>query len=75
MAENSLRQNAEDFITYKRNLGYVYCGQDWILKHYVDHAETVAEEISCPSKNVTDSFISQISDSENTLYLAVCTLR
>lgn len=75
MTENSLRQNAEDFINYKRNLGYIYCSQDWILKHYVDHAESVAEEISCPSKNITESFLSHISASENTLYLATCTLR
>ena len=35
----SLRENAADFIVYKRSIGYVYDGSERLLNRYVDYAE------------------------------------
>lgn len=75
MTEQSLRQNAEDFITYKRALGYVYDGQARLLNNYVNYVENHPFAASVPTKEVTDEYISSISSSSATLYGTVSVLR
>lgn len=75
MNEHSLRQHAEDFVVYKRTLGYVYDSQEGYLKKYVDFVERCPFFPNIPTKRVTDEYIGSISSSNATLYGTVSVLR
>lgn len=75
MTERSLRQHADDFVAYKKNLGYVYDGQAWYLNNYVSFVERRSSTISIPTKEVTDEYMEAISSSNATLYGTVSVLR
>lgn len=75
MTERSLRQHADDFIAYKRTLGYIYDGQARLLNNYVNFAEKHPSIPSIPTKEVTDEYMETISSSSATLYGVVCVLR
>lgn len=75
MSDHSIRQNAEDFIVYKRSLGYVYDGSAGILDRYICYAQEAVRGICYPQKSVTDEYLRSISDSEATLYQTVSVLR
>lgn len=75
MNEASLRQHADNFITYKRSLGYVYNGQAGLLNNYVTFAERFPSVVNIPTKEVTDNYISSISSSTAMLYGTVSVLR
>lgn len=74
MSEPCLRNFASDFILYKRSLGYSYQSAEWLMEKYVQFAEknTTAP---VPEKEITDDFLSLLSDAPGTLYQAVCLLR
>ena len=75
MTEHSLRQHADDFVTYKKSIGYVYDGQAWLLNNYVNFAESSTSVPSIPTKEVTDEYMELISSSDATLYNTVSVLR
>ena len=75
MAEKGLRQYANDFIVYKRSIGYVYAESGSLLNRYVDYAEKASAGIRFPTKGVTDNYLSALSGSETTLYGTVSVLR
>ena len=71
----SLRENAADFIVYKRSIGYVYDGSERLLNRYVDYAEKAEAGIQYPTKAVTDNYLAKISNAAGTLYGSVAVLR
>ena len=75
MTERSLQQHADDFVAYKRSLGYVYDGQANFLNNYVRFAERHPSIPCIPTKEVTDEYMGWISSSSATLYGTVSVLR
>ena len=75
MAEQSMRQHAEDFIVYKKTLGYVYDGPGRALTRYVEFVEHTLPGLIIPAKSVTDDYLASVSDSAATLYHTVSVLR
>ena len=71
----SLRENAADFIVYKKSIGYVYDGSERLLNRYVDYAEKAEAGIQYPIKAVTDNYLAKISNAAGTLYGSVAVLR
>ncbi len=67
----SLRENAADFIVYKRSIGYVYDSSERLLNRYVDYAEKAEAGIQYPVKAVTDNYLAKISNASGTLYGSV----
>lgn len=74
MDDRTLRENAIDFINYKRSLGYTYEGQEYVLNRYVTFAETRISS-SIPVKCITEEFLSALADAPGTLYQAASVLR
>ena len=68
MPEYSMRQYAEDFIVYKKALGYVYDGPERTLYRYVEFVESTSPSLVIPAKTVTDDYLASVSDSAATLY-------
>lgn len=71
----SLRENAADFIVYKRSIGYMYDDSERLLNRYVDYAEKAEAGIRYPTKAVTDNYLAKISHARGTLYGSVAVLR
>ena len=70
-----LRENAADFIVYKRSIGYMYDDSERLLNRYVDYAEKAEAGIRYPTKAVTDNYLAKISHARGTLYGSVAVLR
>ena len=49
MTESGLRKRADDFVSYKRTLGYIYDGQAWLLNKYVIFAESCVSAPDIPT--------------------------
>lgn len=75
MTNQSIRQNAEDFVVYKKSIGYMYESLTWNVQKYVSFVEERDPDTSYPTKKVTDEFLNTMSDSPGTLYQTVCVLR
>ena len=75
MADQKIRKNANDFIVYKKSLGYVYNSSEKLLNRYVSYAENAVADIQYPTKEVIDEYFSEISGAEGTLYGSVAVLR
>jgi integrase len=75
MSEQTLREYASDFIQYKKALGYVYDGQEYLLNRYVAFAESVDSAAPFPTKECVNAFIDSLSDVPGTLYQTVSVLR
>lgn len=73
--QKKIRQLAEDFIIYKRSIGYVYDSQEHLLNRYINYVEKVDADTVYPEKCVTDKYLSSISEAPGTLYSMVSTLR
>jgi len=74
-SNKKLRQLADDFIEYKKSIGYVYNSQQDLLNQYVDYAEKASPDIIYPEKSVTDKYLGSLSGAPGTLYGMTCTLR
>ncbi|WP_230399288.1 tyrosine-type recombinase/integrase [Novisyntrophococcus fermenticellae] len=70
-----IRQLADDFIVYKKSLGYVYDSPQRLLNRYVDYVEQVSPNIIYPEKYVTDKYLGSLSGAPGTLYGMISTLR
>ena len=75
MTDQTIRQNAEDFIIYKKSLGYIYETLEWNINKYVSFVEERDPDAIYPTKEITESFLKTIADSPGTLYTTVCVLR
>lgn len=75
MTKRSLRHNAEEFITYKRSIGYVYDGPAEFLNNYINYAENIPSAEGIPTKELIDEYIDTISSSAATLYGTISVLR
>lgn len=75
MTNRTIRQNAEDFIVYKRSLGKNYESLTWNIYKYVSFVEDTDSDACYPTKITTEEFISTMSDSPGTLYQTVSVLR
>ena len=71
----SLRQNAETFLLYKRSIGYIYDTQEFYLMNYVHYAERTSPGISVPNKQTIEGYLSTLSVSAGSLYNATAVLR
>jgi len=74
MAKQSLRTHTDDFIRYKRSVGYVYDKPAYILNRYVTFAEKM-DPSQVPTKTAVNGFLESLSDVPGTLYQAVSALR
>lgn len=74
MSDRTLRENVAEFIAYKRSLGYIYEGQEYMLDRYARFAESRTLS-PIPLKSVTDEFLSVLADAPGTMYQAVTSLR
>lgn len=74
MSDRTLRENAIEFIHYKRSLGYTYEAQEYLLERYVKFAES-RTSLPVPLKSITDEYLSALTDAVGTLYQMVSVLR
>lgn len=72
---NSLKQYLDEFLIYKRSLGYVYETQFYYLKRYGEYVMSVDSECSFPEKSITDNYLKELSGAPGTLYVTVACLR
>ena len=75
MADHSMRQYADEFIVYKKSLGYSYEGPARALENYVQSVEKTVPGLDIPTKSVTDEYLASVSNSAATLYHTVSVLR
>ena len=71
----SLRILAEEFILYKRSIGYVYETQEFYLMNYVACAESISENMCLSDKNTVTIFLGAYSNSPGSLYNATTVIR
>lgn len=72
---DTLRVWAEDFILYKRGIGYVYEVQEHYLMNYVCYAEGISPEIRFLDKETVTGYLNTFSDLPGSLYNATAVLR
>ena len=71
----SLRQNAENFLLYKRSLGYIYNTQEFYLMNFIRFAEKTFPGINTTSKETIEGYLNSLSASAGSLYNATAVLR
>jgi integrase len=71
----SLQALAEEFISYKQDIGYIYETQEKYLVNYVMYAEKHSPGISLPNKVTIVNFIDTLSHSPGSQYNATAALR
>ena len=71
----SLLQRAENFLAYKRSIGYVYGTQEFYLMNYVVYAQRALPDVCTPDKETIAGYLSTFSDSAGSLYNAIAVLR
>lgn len=71
----TLRILAEEFILYKRSIGYVYSTQEFYLMNYVACAESIIPDIHIPDRNTVSNFLDSFSNSTGSLYNAIAVIR
>ena len=74
-SNKKLCQLADEFILYKKSLGYVYDSQQGLLNRYVDYTERISSDFIYPEKCVTDKYLDSLKGSSGTLYGTVCVIR
>lgn len=71
----SLQLLAEEFISYKQNIGFIYENQEYFLFKYTMYAEMYSPGISVPDKDTITGFLNTLSNSPGSLYNATAVLR
>ena len=74
-AQKLLSMLAEEFVLYKRSIGYVYKTQELYLMNYVACAESISSGICLPDKNTVSHFLGTFSSSPGSLYNATAVIR
>lgn len=75
MTGQTIGDQIESFIIYKRSLGYVYGTQERYLRHYRKHMEDAFPHLALPDKESTDSFLDKFRGQTGGLYNAIAPLR
>lgn len=75
MKKATIGERIDDFITYKRSLGYVYDTQERYLRHYQRHMEERYPHLDLPDKASTDCFLDKYREQPGGLYNAMAPLR
>ncbi len=70
-----IRRLAEEFILYKKSLGYQYDSEQYYLKKYVDYAEKVCCNLAWPEKAITPKYMESLAERQGTLCGTITTLR
>ena len=69
MKKTTIGEKIDDFIMYKRSLGYVYDTAERYLKHYQRHMEEQYPHLDLPDKNSTDSFLDKYKGKTGANYI------
>lgn len=75
MTSTAIGTRIDEFIAYKRSLGYVYDTQERYLKHYQTHMDVNYPLLELPDKESTDRFLDQYQGQSGGLYNAIAPLR
>ena len=75
MKKTTIGEKIDDFITYKRSLGYAYDTPERYLKHYQRHMEEQYPHLDLPDKESTDCFLDKYKGQTGGLYNAMAPLR
>lgn len=75
MTSTTIGTKIDEFIAYKRSLGYVYDTQERYLKHYQKHMDENYPLLELPDKESTDSFLDKFQGQSGGLYNAIAPLR
>ena len=70
-----LRQHAEEFLVYKRDLGYLYESQERYLFKYVSYAEKSCANVEYPTKVVVETYLDTMKNSGSNLFATSAVLR
>lgn len=75
MKKTTIGEKIDDFITYKRSLGYAYDTPERYLKHYQHYVEEQYPHLNLPDKESTDGFLDKYKGQTGGLYNAMAPLR
>lgn len=75
MHNNVLFTLADQFVTYKRQNGYVYQTGAYYLRKYIQFAAEANSEITVPDKKSVEDFLEKYEDAPGSLYNAAAFLR
>ncbi|MCC8128313.1 MAG: tyrosine-type recombinase/integrase [Clostridiales bacterium] len=75
MKKAAIGERIDDFIAYKRSLGYVYDTQERYLKHYQRLMEEQYPHLNLPDKASTDVFLDKYRGQPGGMYNAMAPLR
>ena len=73
--EKTIRQWVEEFLLYKKTIGYVYETPAYYLYRYVDFIEKLDPDANIPEKSQTEWYLDGLTDTPGTLYGTVAALR
>ncbi len=71
----TLREKANEFLIYKRSIGYSYDSSAHFLMKYITYAEMLSADMRIPDKNSVISFLDGYYDIPGSLYGATAVLR
>ena len=75
MRPTTISEKINEFIAYKRSLGYVYDTPERYLRHYQDHMAEKYPHLDLPDKESTDRFLNNYQGQSGGLYNAMAPLR
>ncbi len=75
MEVTSINDKVDNFIKYKRSLGYVYATQERYLRHYKKHMNEFYPNLEIPTKESTNHFLDNYQGQTGGLYNAMAPLR
>lgn len=73
--EKTLSVLVDEFILYKRTLGYVYETPANYIKRYIAYVTQIDPHVSGLVKEYTDQFLKSLEDKPGALYGTVASLR
>lgn len=75
MSDKKMRDFANEFILYKRSLGYLYESQEYHLMKYIDYIELLKSDTPYLEKDVTLNYLGEITSAESTIRSIINVLR
>lgn len=71
----TLQQLAEEFVEYKKALGYTYGTASYYMSRYIQYISEIDTEICGIEKIYTDQYLKSLSEAPGTLYGTIAVLR
>jgi len=75
LTHKTLRTLTEEFVLYKRSLGYAYETHEYSLLNYVAYAESISQQTCFPDKETVLGYLGTLSNLPGALYNATAVLR